>query len=100
MHAACLTRESSDFFRPPDFNEWYETCRHRDGIRLRPSRRMEMSLDHDGNVELRVTNACYHDAGVYTCTAVNEVGRAESSARVLIMRHEFSEPPSISVTEL
>jgi Immunoglobulin I-set domain len=62
---------------------------------------MEMSLDHDGNVELRVTNACQRDAGVYTCTAVNEVGRAESSSRVLIMRHtEFSEPPSISISEL
>ncbi|XP_065350381.1 titin homolog isoform X16 [Cloeon dipterum] len=74
---------------------------HRDGIRLRPSRRMEMSLDHDGNVELRVANLGSRDAGVYTCTAVNEVGRAESSARVLVVApSDFRETPSISIPDL
>ncbi|CAB3382380.1 Hypothetical predicted protein [Cloeon dipterum] len=73
---------------------------HRDGIRLRPSRRMEMSLDHDGNVELRVANLGSRDAGVYTCTAVNEVGRAESSARVLVVApSDFRETPSISIPD-
>ncbi|XP_059475294.1 titin homolog [Neocloeon triangulifer] len=74
---------------------------HRDGIRLRPSRRMEMTLDHDGNVELRVANAGPRDAGMYTCTAVNEVGRAESSARVQVLHpSDFRETPSISISDM
>lgn len=56
---------------------WY-----RDGVRLRPSRRAIMTLDRDGVVELALAFVTPRDAGVYTCTASNEVGRASTSARI------------------
>ncbi|KAK9886795.1 hypothetical protein WA026_018448 [Henosepilachna vigintioctopunctata] len=56
---------------------WY-----RDGMRLRPSRKSVMTLSYDGRVELSVANVTFKDAGVYTCIASNEVGSAESTARV------------------
>ena len=59
--------------------------RHRDGIRLRPSRRAAMSLSHDGTVELLLARVTSRDAGVYTCTATNEVGKAETSSRVSVI---------------
>ena len=59
--------------------------RHRDGIRLRPRRRAVMNLRHDGTVELLLANVTSRDAGVYTCTATNEVGRAETSSRVSVI---------------
>ncbi|KAJ8687543.1 hypothetical protein QAD02_023337, partial [Eretmocerus hayati] len=58
---------------------------HRDGIRLRPSRRAAMSLSHDGTVELFLAKITNRDAGVYTCTATNEVGRAETTARISVI---------------
>nr|XP_046469209.1 titin homolog isoform X3 [Neodiprion pinetum] len=58
---------------------------HRDGIRLRPSRRAVMTLNHDGTVELSLANATPRDAGVYSCTATNEVGRTETSAKVIVI---------------
>ncbi|KAF4519135.1 hypothetical protein B566_EDAN007408 [Ephemera danica] len=74
---------------------------HRDGIRLRPSRRIEMSLDHEGHVELVVTGAVARDSGVYTCTAVNEVGRAECSARIdVIAPQQKQQPPQIHLQDL
>lgn len=59
---------------------WY-----RDGIRLRPSRRAVMTLDRDGQIELAVASVSQRDAGVYTCTASNEVGKASTSSKVKVM---------------
>ncbi|KPJ09076.1 Muscle M-line assembly protein unc-89 [Papilio machaon] len=56
---------------------WY-----RDGVRLRPSRRAVMTLDRDGQIELAVGSVTQRDAGVYTCTASNEVGKASTSGKV------------------
>lgn len=53
-------------------------------IRLRPSRRIIMTLSHDGHVELTVAHVTKRDAGFYTCAATNEVGKSESVARVKI----------------
>lgn len=44
-----------------------------------------MTLAHDGTVELVLANATSRDAGVYTCTATNEVGKAETSTRVSVI---------------
>ena len=44
-----------------------------------------MTLNHDGAVELSLANVTNRDAGVYSCTATNEVGRAETSTRVAIL---------------
>lgn len=57
---------------------------HRNGIKLRPSRRVAMSLDHDGSVELIIKGARAEDAGQYTCIASNAVGTAETSTTVLV----------------
>ncbi|XP_064076451.1 muscle M-line assembly protein unc-89-like isoform X2 [Vanessa tameamea] len=59
---------------------WY-----RDGVRLRPSRRAVMTLDRDGQIELAVASVTGRDAGVYTCTASNEVGTASTSGKVEIV---------------
>ncbi|XP_013147395.1 PREDICTED: muscle M-line assembly protein unc-89-like isoform X2 [Papilio polytes] len=56
---------------------WY-----RDGVRLRPCRRAVMTLDRDGQIELAVGSVTQRDAGVYTCTASNEVGKASTSGKV------------------
>lgn len=58
---------------------WY-----RNGVRLRPSRRAAMTASHGGRVELALASLTRTDSGVYTCVAANEVGRAESSSRVLV----------------
>ncbi|CAK1588427.1 unnamed protein product [Parnassius mnemosyne] len=57
----------------------------RDGIRLRPSRRAVMTLDHDGQIELAVAHITQRDAGIYTCTASNEVGKASTSGKVEVL---------------
>lgn len=60
-------------------------CRHRDGVRLRPSRSYDMRLDSDGSVALVISGAsARRHAGVYTCTVTNETGQVSSSARVLV----------------
>ncbi|KAM3969006.1 uncharacterized protein ACR2FA_003089 isoform 2-T2 [Aphomia sociella] len=59
---------------------WY-----RDGIRLRPSRRAVMTLDRDGQIELALAAITPREAGVYTCTASNEVGRASTSGKVEVI---------------
>ena len=56
----------------------------RNGVKLRPSRRVMISLDHDGFVELVITSVSVQDSGLYCCTATNAVGTAETSAMVLI----------------
>lgn len=58
---------------------WY-----RNGVRLRPSRRIIFTLDNDGFVELVIPNATLADAGTYKCTASNAVGCSECSCNVII----------------
>ncbi|KAJ9593668.1 hypothetical protein L9F63_014779, partial [Diploptera punctata] len=76
---------------------------HRDGVRLRPSRRIVMTLDHDGTVELALAGVTARDAGVYSCTATNEVGRAETSAKVNVQVTETTpttKPPQVIGPEI
>lgn len=44
-----------------------------------------MTLNHDGTVELSLAKVTTRDAGMYCCTATNEVGCAETSTRVAIV---------------
>lgn len=69
--------------------------RHRDSIRLRPSRRIVMTLDHDGTVELTIAGVTDRDVGLYTCTASNEVGRCETSCRVGVRQRVQDSVPVI-----
>lgn len=71
---------------------------HRDGIRLRSSRRIVANLDHDGFVELIIAGATKWDTGVYTCVASNAVGRVECSCRVLV--DELDEESKIKVPDI
>lgn len=57
---------------------------HRNGIRIRPSRRIVPTLNHDGFMSLVIGSCKQKDAGIYTCVASNAVGKAESSCRVSI----------------
>ncbi|XP_054274333.1 titin-like isoform X2 [Macrosteles quadrilineatus] len=56
----------------------------RDGVRLRPSRRLVMTLDPEGRVELALAHLTERDAGLYTCSATNAVGRAETVCQVFV----------------
>ncbi|KAL6255445.1 hypothetical protein P5V15_013781 [Pogonomyrmex californicus] len=58
---------------------------HRDGIRLRPSRRAVMTLSHDGTIQFSLANVTARDAGIYSCTATNVVGQTETSTRVAVI---------------
>ncbi|XP_011632760.1 titin-like [Pogonomyrmex barbatus] len=58
---------------------------HRDGIRLRPSRRAVMTLSHDGTIQFSLANITARDAGIYSCTATNVVGQTETSTRVAVI---------------
>ncbi|XP_069686561.1 titin homolog isoform X2 [Periplaneta americana] len=71
---------------------------HRDGVRLRPSRHIVMTLNHDGTVELALAGVTARDAGVYSCTATNEVGRAETSGRVDVKVTETTPPADCNAT--
>ena len=53
-------------------------------VRLRPSRRIIMTLSHDGCVEITVAHLTKRDEGTYTCVATNEVGKAQLSIEVVI----------------
>ena len=55
-----------------------------------------MTLNHDGGVELSLAYVTPRDAGLYCCTATNEVGRAESTARVTVIGAADEEPLSLS----
>ncbi|KAI8127587.1 smooth muscle, Myosin light chain kinase [Lucilia cuprina] len=57
---------------------------HRNGVKLRPSRRLGVSLDANGLVELIISETTIRDAGIYTCVASNAVGKQESMCRVCI----------------
>lgn len=59
--------------------------RHKDGTRLRSSRKAVMTLSHDGTAELNLGKVTKKDAGIYTCTASNEVGKAETTAKVSVV---------------
>jgi Immunoglobulin I-set domain len=94
---------SPEFFKPLDmmytFNEGDEirlqahveaypsvgVTWHHDGIRLRPSRRIQATLDTDGVTALTIVQATIRDAGTYTCVASNAVGRVECTSRVHIV---------------
>lgn len=60
---------------------------HHNGIRLRPSRKIQASLDCDGIVTLIITETTVKDAGTYTCVASNAVGRVESTCRINILEN-------------
>ncbi|XP_017019749.1 muscle M-line assembly protein unc-89 isoform X1 [Drosophila kikkawai] len=57
---------------------------HRNGMRLRPSRRLTATLDSNGYVELIIAEATLRDAGIYVCVASNVVGKVETICRVAI----------------
>lgn len=57
---------------------------HRNGVRLRPSRRIIFTLDNDGFVELVISNATPADGGTYKCVASNAVGSSECTSKVII----------------
>lgn len=44
-----------------------------------------MTLSHDGRLELSVGGVTTKDSGFYTCVVSNEVGRAESTARIAVI---------------
>ncbi|XP_043645538.1 muscle M-line assembly protein unc-89-like isoform X3 [Drosophila teissieri] len=61
---------------------------HRNGMRLRPSRRLTATLDSNGFVELIIAEATVRDAGIYVCVASNVVGKVETICRVAIDEEE------------
>ncbi|XP_065224953.1 titin-like isoform X4 [Planococcus citri] len=63
----------------------------KNGIRLRPSRRIIVTLDHDGRTELTIANVKPQDSGIYTCTATNAIGSAETNTRIEVFS-KHSEP--------
>ncbi|KAK0177708.1 hypothetical protein PV328_001733 [Microctonus aethiopoides] len=73
---------------------------HRDGHRLRPSRDVIMTLNHDGTVELALAHVTLRDAGLYCCTANNEVGQAESSTRVTVLETNDTKNSNQSMPEV
>lgn len=58
---------------------WY-----RNGLRIRPSRRITPTLDDDGFVELVISNVSAQDEGEYLLRATNAVGKAESACKVIV----------------
>lgn len=107
---------SPEFFKPLDLIYTYEENEeiriqahveaypavgvtwHHDGLRLRPSRRVQATLDTDGVVTLIISGAIVKDSGVYTCVASNAVGRVESTCRVNVTEnpdHKSRVLPSI-----
>ncbi|XP_064551728.1 titin homolog isoform X6 [Drosophila montana] len=66
---------------------------HRNGMRLRPSRRISATLDSTGYVELIIAEATPRDAGIYVCVASNVVGKVETICRVAIEEIESAATP-------
>lgn len=62
-----------------------------------------MTLSYDGRLELSVGSVTEKDAGFYTCAVNNEVGRAESTARIAVVAKSIKQNgftdtiPSISL---
>lgn len=57
-----------------------------------------MTLDRDGQIELALAFVTSRDAGVYTCTASNEVGSASTSGKVDVLEGQVMErraPPML-----
>ncbi|EFN64027.1 Myosin light chain kinase, smooth muscle [Camponotus floridanus] len=69
---------------------------HRDGIRLRPNRRVVMTLSHDGTVQFSLANITARDAGVYSCTATNAVGHTETSTRIAVIEDDIPDQSFIN----
>lgn len=59
---------------------------HKNGLKLRPSRRIEATLDDDGYVSLVIRGALFDDNGIYTCVSSNVVGRVESTCRITVLK--------------
>lgn len=81
------TYEENEEFRLQAHVEAYPSVGvtwHHDGLRLRPSRRIQATLDTDGVVTLIITRSTIKDTGVYTCVASNAVGRVESTCRIIV----------------
>lgn len=74
---------------------WY-----RNNIRIRPSRRIHVSLDKDGFIELIISNATIDDAGTYKLVAANAVGSAQCECRVIIQNDENNRAASIRNSDL
>ncbi|KAG8038190.1 hypothetical protein G9C98_006515 [Cotesia typhae] len=72
---------------------------HRDGHRLRPSRDVVMTLNHDGSVELDLAHVTPRDAGLYCCTATNEVGQTETTTRVTVLDNDDIKSEPVFVTK-
>ena len=72
---------------------------HRDGIRLRPSRQLDMRLDSDGSVALIVTQTRPDQAGLYSCTLGNQMGTVSATARVTVKPKKKPEPPPPSSSD-
>lgn len=47
-----------------------------------------MTLNHDGSVELDLAHVTPRDAGLYCCTATNEVGQTETTTRVTVLDND------------
>ena len=62
----------------------YSPQRHRDGQRIRGSRKHTFDLDEEGLATLEIEGAKYPDGGIYSCTATNDMGTIESICRVSV----------------
>lgn len=74
--------------------------RQRDGMRLRPSRRLITTIDHEGRVQFALASVTIRDAGLYTCTASNAVGLCKTTCQVTVHPADFVQDalPAVSVT--
>lgn len=69
---------------------WY-----RNGVRIRPSRRMQTTVDKDGFIQLIISNVVADDAGTYKCVATNEAGYAHSECQVFVQNDGATiDPPT------
>lgn len=59
-----------------------------------------MTLSRDGTIELNITSVIETDAGIYTCVASNEVGRAESSATVEVIESIKKQEADTAIADL
>lgn len=58
-----------------------------------------MTLNHDGSVELDLAHVTPRDAGLYCCTATNEVGQAETTTRVTVLDNDDIKSVNQSVAD-